>query len=153
MLKQTHTTHSVRGKDIKRAVVVLDAQKYILGRLATEASYYLQGKNKVNFTPNLDMGDYVVVINAAEVHVSGKKEQQKVYSRYSGYPGGLYTETLGQLRERKPEEIIKRAVSGMLPNNKLRSRRMTRLLVFPQADYKLSKEVLEITTSANGSTK
>lgn len=89
------------------------------------------GKDKPNWVPYLDMGDYVVVINAKEVAVTGKKENQKVYYRHSGYPGGLKAETLGKLRERRPEEIIRRAVKGMLPKGKLGRKMITKLYIYP----------------------
>ena len=93
------------------------------------------GKGKPNYVPYLDMGDYVVVVNAKEVKVTGKKEKQKIYQRYSGYPGGLKEETLEQLRERRPEEIIRHAVKGMLPRGKLGRRMITKLYVYPGSEH------------------
>jgi large subunit ribosomal protein L13 len=116
---------------IKRNWQLFDAKDKILGRLASEISQLLLGKQKPTFLPYLDDGDYVVVVNAAKVRVSGKKEKQKKYYRHSGYPGGLKMETLVDLRARKPTEILRRAVLGMLPKNKLRKERMKRLFIYP----------------------
>ena len=113
----------------------MDAKGKILGRLASQAAQLLMGKGKPNYVPYLDMGDHVVVINAKEVEVTGKKEKQKVYQRYSGYPGGLKEETLEHLRERRPEEIIRRAVKGMLPRGKLGRRMITKLYVYPGSEH------------------
>lgn len=110
---------------------LLDAKGQILGRLSTRVATLLTGKEKPIWVPYRDLGDYVVVVNAREIAVTGKKESQKRYYRYSGYPSGLRSETLGQLRVRRPEEIIRRAVVGMLPKNKLGSRMITRLYVYP----------------------
>jgi len=123
-------TESTKKKDIKHNWHLIDAQGEILGRLATKIAELLIGKTKPNFVRYLDCGDYAVVINAKKVAATGKKEKQKVYTRYSGYPGGLKKETLENLRARKPEEIIKHAVRGMLPKNKLQDKIMTRLYIF-----------------------
>lgn len=124
MLKPT------RQSEIKRDWHLVDAKGQILGRLATVIAGLLMGKTKPYFVRHLDCGDFVVVINAKDVKVTGKKEKQKIYTRYSGYPGGLKRETLGQLRQRYPEKIIMEAVKGMLPQNKLRDRMLTRLYIF-----------------------
>jgi len=108
----------------------VDAKDQILGRLATKIARLLSGKDKVEYVPYLDLGDNVVVINAAEVAVTGKKEKQKIYYRHSGYPGGLKAETLEELRRRRPEEILRRAVKGMLPKNKLQKPMLKRLHIF-----------------------
>lgn len=130
MVKLTKTTKALKSRQITRDWHWLDAQGKILGRLATKIASFLIGKHKPNYVPYLDVGDYVVVINAKKVVVSGKKEEQKLYTRYSGYPGGLKKTTFRQLKEKKPEEIIRQAVSGMLPKNKLRKKRLARLFVF-----------------------
>jgi len=122
-------THSPKAKEIKREWHLIDAQDKILGRLATQIAQLLMGKNKPYFARHLDCGDYVVVINAKEVKVSGKKEKQKIYYHHSGYPGGLKETPLWMLREKHPERIIIHAVSGMLPKNKLRARMLERLKV------------------------
>lgn len=123
-------TKSVKAKEIKRVWHLVDAQGKILGRLATQISGILIGKNKTNYSPNLDCGDYVVLVNAAGVEVSGRKRKQKLYRRHSGYPGGFREITFEKQMERDPKKIIRYAVSGMLPKNKLRDRRLSRLKIF-----------------------
>jgi len=122
--------------DIKREWHLIDAQGKVLGRLATEIASLLMGKAKPDYTPNMDLGDYVVVINAKGVKLTGKKETDKVYYRHSGYLGGLKKQTVAEVRERYPEKLIERAVYNMLPKNKLRSKRMNRLKVYAKADHK-----------------
>lgn len=123
-----------RGTQKQRAIqrnwYLFDAKDKILGRLATKIAHVLMGKNKPSFVPWQDRGDHVVVVNAEKVKISGRKEEQKVYYRHSGFPGGLKEETLDKLRQRRPGEIIKRAVYNMLPKNKLRKGRMQRLKIF-----------------------
>lgn len=123
-------TKPTKAKQIKRSWHLIHANGKILGRLATKIASLLIGKNKPYFVSHLDCGDFVVVVNAKKIATTGKKENQKIYTRYSGYPGGLKEETLKRLRERKPEDIIRRAVTGMLPKNKLRRQRLKRLSVF-----------------------
>jgi large subunit ribosomal protein L13 len=125
-----------KKSEIKRSWHVLDAKGRVLGRLATEIVPLLIGKNKACFVRNLDCGDHVVVINAKEVAVTGRKETQKKYTSYSGYPGGLRTVTLSQMREKIPERIIEKAVYNMLPKNKLRDLFMSRLHVFAGIEHK-----------------
>ncbi len=120
---------------IERQWHLIDVRDKILGRTATKIARLLTGKDKVEYLPHQDMGDHVVVINAAEVAVTGKKEEQKIYYRHSRYPGALKEEALGKLRERRPEEIIRRAVKGMLPKNKLQKPRMARLRIFAGAEH------------------
>jgi len=120
---------------IKRAWHLFDVRGKILGRVASEISTVLMGKSKPYFVGNLDCGDYVVVINAADIKTSGKKELKKKYSRHSGYPGGYREENLMDLRSRKPEDIIKFAILGMLPQNKLRDRMLTRLFIFKGEEH------------------
>ncbi|MDO8657231.1 MAG: 50S ribosomal protein L13 [Candidatus Levybacteria bacterium] len=129
-------TIATKISDIKRSWHLIDLKGEILGRISTQIAMLLMGKSKPYFVRNLDCGDYVVVINAKEIEVSGKKETKKVYYRYSGYPGGLNQETLEKLRDRKPEEIIYRAVKGMLPQNKLRDRMLSRFFVFSGLEHK-----------------
>lgn len=130
MIHLTQSTKPKSAKDIKREWHLIDAKGKILGRIATEISKLLQGKHKVDYVPYLDNGDYVVVINASKVKVSGKKYLTKNYTRYSGYPGGLKIISFEKLMKDKPTEVIIHAVSGMLPKNKLREKRLKRLLVF-----------------------
>ena len=128
-------TKTTKAKEIKREWHLIDAKDKVLGRLATKIAQLLMGKNKPYFTHHLDCGDYVVVINAKEVKVTGKKEKQKIYYRHSGYPGALKETPLWMLREKHPERIIINAVSGMLPKNKLRKDRLARLRVQPGEEH------------------
>jgi len=128
-------TKSIKAAEIKRGWHIFSAKNQILGRLATQISQLLIGKNKVYFVSHLDCGDHVVVINAKQIEVTGKKEKQKKYYRHSGYPGGLRMETLSELRARKPEEIIKRAVWNMIPKNKLRKERIKRLYIYAGEEH------------------
>ena len=131
--------------DIKREWHVVDLKGKIIGRIATEVAGFLMGKGKPYYVRNLDCGDYVVIINSAEVALTGKKETQKTYTRYSGYPGGLRELTVAELRVKKPQEIIRHAVSGMLPKNKLRDQWLTRLYIYPSANHPY-KEQLKVTS-------
>jgi len=124
-----------KKNEIERDWHLIDAKGKILGRLASEIAQLLIGKKKPYFVSHLDCGDYVVVINAGQIKVTGKKESQKKYSRYSGYPGGLKVTTLGKLRKEHPERIIELAVKNMLPKNKLRDQRMARLKVFAGEEH------------------
>ena len=123
-------TKATKASDIKRSWHLVEVNGEILGRISSEIAKLLMGKSKPYYVRNLDCGDYVVVINASSVKVTGKKETDKKYYRHSGYPGGLRVEALRELRESKPEEIIRHAVKGMLPQNKLRDRMLTRLFVY-----------------------
>jgi len=132
MIKQTKAT---KKSEIKREWHLIDAKDKILGRLSSDIALLLMGKNKPNFVRNLDLGDYVVVVNAKIVKVTGKKETEKKYYRHSGFPGGFKAETLQELRGRRPTEIITRAVAGMLPQNKLKKQMLTRLYVYEGAEH------------------
>lgn len=147
-------TQSTKLSEIKRSWHLVDLKGKVLGRTATEIAMLLMGKAKPYFVRNLDCGDYVVVINAKDVVATGRKEQKKVYYRYSGYPGGLRVETLRELRARKPTEIITHAVKGMLPQNKLRDRMLKRLKVFagPEHEYK-DKFKVKSSASTGGESK
>ncbi len=129
------TTHPTKAKDITRSWHVIDVKDQVLGRVATRIAHTLMGKSKSYFVRHLDCGDYVVVINAAHVVTTGKKESQKLYTRYSGFPGGLKAKALWQVRKEKPTEVVRHAVMGMLPKNKLRDRLITRLYVYPEAEH------------------
>lgn len=131
----TKTTSSIKEADIKRNWHLIDMNGKVLGRSITEISQLLIGKHKSTFSPHMDSGDHVVVINARNVKVTGRKEDQKVYTRYSGYPGGLKEVSYKHQMEKDPRKIIQNAVSGMLPKNKHRSRRMARLHVFADAQH------------------
>lgn len=128
-------TFSQKPADVSRRWVLIDAKDATLGRLATEISRYLIGKYKPTYTPHVDGGDYVVVINAAEVPVTGDKETDKIYYRHSGFPGGIKDVQLKDVRERFPERIIEHAVKGMLPKNKLAPERMARLKIFAGSEH------------------
>lgn len=123
-------TYSTKASEIERAWHVLDAADQVLGRLATRVTRLLMGKHKPIFTRNLDTGDYVIIINADKVRVTGNKAKQKVYYRHSGYPGGLKTITYEKLMETKPTRIIEHAVKGMLPHTKLGNSMMKKLRVY-----------------------
>jgi large subunit ribosomal protein L13 len=128
-------TNPTKSKDIKRTWHLIDVKGKTLGRIATEIAKLLMGKSKPYFVPHLDCGDYIVVVNASYVAVSGRKETQKIYMRYSGYPGGAKRKSFSQVRSEHPERIIEEAVSGMLPKNKLRASMLRRLYVFPKESH------------------
>lgn len=136
------STNVVSAKSIQRNWHLIDAKNQTLGRLAVSVANVLMGKSKVNFVPYLDMGDYVVVTNASGIKVTGKKAEQKKYYSHSGYPGGLKTQTFADIYKNKPEEIIKHAVKGMLPNNKLRNKMLKKLFVFADTDHPYKNRVL-----------
>lgn len=121
---------NIKPKDIEKAWHLFDAKNKILGRLSSEVAMILMGKNKSYYTPHLDTGDYVVVINAQKVAFSGRKEKQKKYYRHSQYPGGLKVKTAQQVRETKPEDLIRHAVRGMLPKTKLGKLMLKKLYVY-----------------------
>ena len=112
-------TVSVRQQDVAHDWYVVDATDQTLGRLATEIARRLRGKHKAEYTPHVDTGDYIIVVNAEKVFVSGNKETNKIYYRHSGYPGGIKSASRKKLREAKPEELLEKAVKGMLPRNPL----------------------------------
>jgi large subunit ribosomal protein L13 len=114
---------------------VVDAADMVLGRLATRIATVLRGKHKVIFTPHVDTGDYVVVVNAAKVKLTGNKLDAKKYYRYSGFVGGLKTATAREVLEKDPERILRQAVKGMLPKNKLSSQLLTKLKIYPGAEH------------------
>ena len=153
MLKRTVYTGTISAKSAKTQLVVIDAKDAVLGRLATRVVRILQGKHKVDYSANLVVGDVVVITNARHVRVTGRKAEQKMYSTYSGYPGGLRQENFATLHARHPEEIIRRAVSGMLPNNKLRDVYLSRLLVVAEDKYMTPHAWLEIIEKKDGTTK
>ncbi len=128
-------TFSQKPADIARRWILIDARDATLGRLSTEIAKYLTGKYKPTYTPHVDNGDYVVVVNASELVVTGDKETDKIYYSYSGFPGGLKEAQLKDLRAKIPASIIEHAVKGMLPKNKLAAGRMARLRVFPGAEH------------------
>ena len=123
-------TYSQKPAEVTRRWVLIDAAEAPLGRVATVIAKHLIGKYKPTYTPHVDGGDYVVVINAKNTVLTGDKEEGKVYHRHSGFPGGITSETARERREKYPERLIEAAVKGMLPKNKLAAERMTRLRIF-----------------------
>ena len=128
-------TFSAKPADIKREWFVIDATDQILGNVAVKAASLLRGKNKPTFTPHVDTGDFVVVINADKVRLSGRKEQQKIYHRYSGYVGGHHQDTPASLREKAPERLVEFAVKGMIPRNKLGRQIIKKLKIFAGSEH------------------
>jgi large subunit ribosomal protein L13 len=135
------STNAVSAKSIQRNWHLIDAKTQTLGRLAVGVANILMGKNKVNYVPYLDMGDYVVVTNVSQIKVSGRKAEQKKYYSHSGYPGGLRTQTFAELSKTNPEEIIKHAIKGMLPNNKLRPKMLKKLFIFADSNHPYKKQL------------
>ena len=129
------TTVSMRDQDVERSWWVIDAENQTLGRLATEVARRLRGKHKPEYTPHVDTGDYIIVINAEKVRVTGNKETDKVYWRHSGYPGGIRGTNVATMRETHPERIIEKAVKGMLPKNPLGRAMYRKLKVYAGAEH------------------
>ena len=128
-------TTSIRADEISREWFIVDAKGQTLGRLASEIAQIIRGKKKPFFTPHMDMGDFVVVVNAEKVKVTGNKEKDKTYFRHSGYPGGVTQISLRMVRQDFPERIITNAVKGMLPHNRLGRQLLTHLKVYSGADH------------------
>ena len=145
-------TYSQMPSEISRRWVLFDASELPLGRLSTMIATYLTGKYKPTYTPHMDSGDYVVVINAEKLVVTGNKETGKIYYRHSGFPGGIKDATLAEVREKFPERIIENAVKGMLPKNKLSPERMARLKVFAGSEHAHAAQKPE-TVIINGEVK
>lgn len=129
-------TFSAKQEDMQRQWYIIDATGMVLGRLATQIAIILRGKNKPVFTPHVDTGDFVIVINADKIRLTGRKWEQKTYYRHSGYPGGLKSITATKLKEKKPEFLIKNAVRGMLPKNILGRRQIKKLKIYPGPEHK-----------------
>lgn len=123
-------TYATKPEDIERRWYVVDAEGKILGRLASEVAKILRGKHKPYFAPHLDTGDYVIVMNAAKIRVTGKKLEDKIYYRHSGYPGGLRSTTLAEMLKKRPTRVIRLAVRGMLPHNRLGRAMMRKLKIY-----------------------
>jgi large subunit ribosomal protein L13 len=124
------STYSPKASEIERAWHVVDAEGMVLGRLATEVARLLRGKHKPTFTPHLDTGDHVIVINAEKVVLTSSKAETKLVYRHTGYPGGLKTATYAQLLDRKPDDAVRRTIRGMLPKNRLGRQMLTKLKVY-----------------------
>ena len=128
-------TYSAKPGEVTRDWYVVDAEGKTLGRLATQIADTLRGKRKPQFTPHVDTGDFVVVVNAEKVVVTGNKLDQKMYYRHSGYPGGLKSRSLREQLERRPAEVIRTAVRGMLPKNRLARQQLTKLKVYAGPEH------------------
>lgn len=128
-------TYVAKPSDRQRDWYVVDAEGKTLGRLASEIATALRGKRKPEYTPHIDTGDFVVVVNAEKVHVTGKKREDKIYWRHSGFPGGIKSRSLNEMLERQPDEVIRKAVKGMLPRNRLARRQLTKLKVYAGPDH------------------
>ncbi len=128
-------TYVAKATDRDRQWLLIDANGLTLGRLATQIADLLRGKLKPEYTPHVDTGDFVVVINAEKISVSGNKLKEKMYRRHTGYPGGLRERTLEEMLERRPEEVIRQAVRGMLPRNRLARQQITKLKVYAGTDH------------------
>ena len=128
-------TYVANSNDRQRDWLVVDATGQTLGRLATQIADALRGKNKPVYTPHVDTGDFVVVVNAEKIAVTGKKLEEKMYYRHSGYPGGLRERTLREQLERQPTEVLRKAVKGMLPRNKLGRAQLTKLKIYAGPEH------------------
>nr|WP_290227097.1 50S ribosomal protein L13 [Trichocoleus desertorum] len=149
-MNKTYLPHQ---DDLDRKWYVVDATDKRLGRLATEVAMVLRGKNKPTYTPSMDTGDFVIIVNAEKIAVTGKKRTQKLYRRHSGRPGGMKTETFAKLQARLPERILEQAVRGMLPKNTLGRQLFTKLKVYAGPDHPHAAQqpqVLEIQTIPGG---
>jgi len=131
----TAKTYSPRESEIDRRWYVVDAADETLGRLASRVAHVLIGKHKPTYVPHLDSGDHVIILNAARISVSRDKLESKLYIRHSGHPQGYKEETLGHLLDRRPEEVIRRAVKGMLPHNRLGAQQLRKLKVYAGSDH------------------
>jgi large subunit ribosomal protein L13 len=140
-------TYTAKPKEIEQRWYVVDAEGKTLGRLATQIADTLRGKRKPQYTPHVDTGDFVVVVNAEKISVTGKKLDEKIYYRHSGYPGGLKERPLREELRRRPTEVLRKAVKGMLPRNRLARRQITKLKIYagPEHPHGAQKpETLEI---------
>lgn len=129
-MKQEKLTRFIKTENANRKWYVVDAKDQVLGRLAARVARIIRGKHKAIFTPNMDTGDFVVVINADKIRMTGKRELQKSYFRHSGYPGGVKTKTFAEMIESNPEKVIENAVKGMLPKNRLGRKLIKKLKVY-----------------------
>jgi large subunit ribosomal protein L13 len=128
-------TWNAKPGEVQQRWYVVDAEGRTLGRLATQIADVLRGKTKPEYTPHVDTGDFVVVVNADKIHVTGKKLDDKIYYRHSGYPGGLKQRTLREQLERRPTEVLRLAVKGMLPRNRLARKQLTKLKIYAGAEH------------------
>ena len=128
-------TYTAKPGEISREWYVVDAEGQTLGRLATQIADTLRGKTKPQYTPHVDTGDFVIVVNAEKIHVTGQKLDQKRYYRHSGYPGGLRSRTLREQLDRRPTEVLRKAVKGMLPRNRLAREQLTKLKIYAGPEH------------------
>lgn len=128
-------TYSAKPEEVKRGWVLIDAEDQVLGRLATKVADILRGKNKATYTPHVDTGDFVVIINAEKIKLTGNKLDQKRYYHYTGYSGGMKSKSARELLNETPEQIIVEAVKGMLPKNRLNRRVLTKLKVYAGPEH------------------
>ena len=128
-------TFSAKPAEVVHEWFVIDATDKVLGRVASEVALRLRGKHKAIYTPHVDTGDFIVIINASQLRVTGTKNQDKVYYRHSGYPGGLRSRTFAEMQARRPEEIIRLAVKGMMPRNRLARKQLTKLKVYAGPEH------------------
>jgi large subunit ribosomal protein L13 len=128
-------SYMARPLEVERRWYVVDAEGQTLGRLAAEIARVLRGKSKPQYTPHVDTGDFVVVVNAERIVVTGRKAEQKVYRRHSGYPGGLKTTSYEQLLERQPTEILRKAVKGMMPKSRLARKQLRKLKIYAGPEH------------------
>lgn len=131
----SYKTRSVKNEEVNRSWFVVDAENQVMGRMCTQIATVLRGKHRPEFTPHVDTGDNVIVINAGKVRFTGNKENVKIYQNYSGYPGGLKELTAAEIRARRPERLIEIAVKGMLPKNKLGNAMFKKLFVYPGPEH------------------
>ena len=128
-------SYMARPQQVERKWYVVDAEGQTLGRLASELARILRGKNKPQYTPHIDVGDFVVVVNADRINVSGRKAEQKVYRRHTGYPGGLRETSYEQMLDRKPTEILRKAVYGMMPKTRLARQQFKKLKIYAGSEH------------------
>ena len=136
-------TYMAKPAEVERKWYVVDATDISLGRLSTVVASILRGKNKPTYTPHVDTGDYVIVVNAEKIQLTGKKATDKLYSRHSGYPGGLTQVSAGDMRRNKPERLIETSIKGMLPKNSLGRKQFKKLFVYEGPDHKQSAQLPE----------
>lgn len=144
----TQTTYMHKKEAVLRQWHLIDAKGRVLGDVATEIAPLLMGKHKVTYTPHVDAGDYVVVINASQVEVTGNKAEDKMYYRHSRYPGGLREENFNTLLSRAPEKVFEAALKGMLPKNKQQTPRLRRLKVFPAGEHPYADKIKSVEVTA-----
>ena len=131
----SYKTRSVKNEEVNRRWFVVDAENQVMGRMCTQIATVLRGKHRPEYTPHVDTGDNVIVINAGKVRFTGNKENVKIYQNYSGYPGGLKELTASEIRARRPERLVEIAVKGMLPKNKLGNAMFKKLFVYPGPEH------------------